>query len=484
MMAEPQAQARKIKGIFFDAADVFYRRPKQTDDYVADLLAEGGYPTGPVDGDGAGERDLRGQAMRGKMSPPEYWDRFLLLRGVSAPEERRSLVRKIIDYSDTVVPIAGGSEAVAGLKQRGFTLGIVTDTIYPLERKMGWLASVGVAPHIDVVACSTSLGIQKPDPAIYLNAVHQANLTSAEAAFVGHDARELAGARAAGLATVAVNHDASAEADYYASSLLDLLNVPLFATAPVSDRVKQLAAAIEVIFIDIGDTLRVLVEDEPYQARARQQIASLAGASEDPAAFCARLDERYKVYRKWAFETLREASERELWTRWLLPDLPAERIGPVAGDLTFLYRQTMGRRFARPGARDVVVELTRRGYRLGILSNTITEREIPNWLEEDGLSQFFPTVVLSSVFGHRKPGPEIYWEAARVAGVEPGRAAYVGDKPSRDVVGARRAGLGMSIIMIDPESPKKKDLTGENEPDLVIAAFRDLLDVFPPRGAA
>ena len=238
---------------------------------------------------------------------------------------------------------------------------------------------------------------------------------------------------------------------------------------------------IEAIFIDVGNTLRILVKDEPYQAQARQQIATLVGTQEPPETFCARLDERYKVYRKWAFETLLEASEKELWTRWMLPDFPADKIAPLSGELTFLYRQTMGRRFAQPDAKQVVVELTRRGYRLGILSNTITEREIPEWLEEDGFSQYFPTVILSSLFGRRKPGPEIYLEAARQAGVSPARSAYVGDNPSRDVLGARRVGFGMVIIMMEPDELEKKAPTGEDKPDLIIQKLSDLLDIFPAR---
>jgi HAD superfamily hydrolase (TIGR01549 family) len=238
---------------------------------------------------------------------------------------------------------------------------------------------------------------------------------------------------------------------------------------------------IRAIFIDVGNTLRVLVKDEPYQARARKQIATLVGTQESPESFCVQLDEKYKVYRKWAFETLIEASEKELWTRWMLPDWPAEKIAPLSGELTYLYRQTMGHRHAQPDAKQVIHELTRRGYSLGILSNTITEREIPEWLEQDGLSQYFPTVILSSIFGHRKPGPEIFWEAARKAGVEPSQSAYVADNPSRDVPGSRRAGFGMVILMLEPSELETKDLTGENKPDLIIHKLSDLLDIFPLR---
>jgi HAD superfamily hydrolase (TIGR01509 family) len=217
-----------IKGIFFDAADVFYYRPVSTLDYALDRLKQEDYATELSVEDQIRQKALRSQANSGHLSPDEYWDQFLLMHGVAVPEERRTLVGQIIDYSNNVLPIPGGKEALAGLKQRGFVLGIVTDTMYPVEWKMRWLDKVGVAEFIDVVACSTVLGVHKPDLAMYLNALQQAHLTPSESAFVGHDAEELAGAHKAGIATVAVNYDPGTKADYYARSLVDLLNVPIF----------------------------------------------------------------------------------------------------------------------------------------------------------------------------------------------------------------------------------------------------------------
>ena len=172
-------------------------------------------------------------------------------------------------------------------------------------------------------------------------------------------------------------------------------------------------AEIDAVFLDVGNTLRILLKEEPHRAAARKEIARLVGTDQDPDEFVAELDRRYKIYRKWAFEQMVEAPEKELWTRWLLPEWPADRIGPLAGELTFLYRQTMGHRYAQPDAKAVAAELTRRGYRLGILSNTITEREIPEWLEAENFAHYFQSVVLSSVLGIRTPDPAIYLEAAR-----------------------------------------------------------------------
>jgi len=125
--------------------------------------------------------------------------------------------------------------------------------------------------------------------------------------------------------------------------------------------------------------------------------------------------------------------------------------------------------------------LSKRGYVLGIIANTITETEIPDWLETDGLTGYFKAVVLSSKFRHRKPGPEIYWEAARRIGVEPARCAYVGDNPIRDVEGTRRAGFAMTIILMEPAKLEKEPPMGENKPDLIIHECSELLGIFPPR---
>src|SRR5512138_1497723 len=236
---------------------------------------------------------------------------------------------------------------------------------------------------------------------------------------------------------------------------------------------------IEAIFIDLGNTLRMLVKDSDHMAAARRKIVELVGTDESPEAFCQKIDERYKVYRKWAFENLAEAREAEMWTRWLTPEFPKEKIAPLGGELTYQFRQSMGRRVVVEGGKEVIIELKRRGYTLGIISNLIGTREIPQWMETEGYSPYFKSVVLSSVLGIRKPHPAIYHEAARRAEVDPCLCAYVGDNLNRDVTGTRAAGFGMVIIMISPEELAQATITDENRPDVIIHEFKELLDIFP-----
>jgi len=238
---------------------------------------------------------------------------------------------------------------------------------------------------------------------------------------------------------------------------------------------------IEAIFLDVGNTLRIVLQDEAFQAQSRQQLKALVGAPETPEDFVEKLEARYQVLRKRAKTTYTEASEKEMWTQWMLPDYPAEKIAPLSGRLTRLWRDCDGLRVPRADVSQVVIELHRRGYILGIIANTITESEIPDWLAQDGLTDYFSTVVLSSKVGVRKPGPEIYWEAARRVGVEPARCMYVGDNPSRDILGARLAGYGMVVIIKEPATLEKEPPVGDHKPDYFIHELSELLDIFPPR---
>lgn len=230
----------------------------------------------------------------------------------------------------------------------------------------------------------------------------------------------------------------------------------------------------------MGDTLGIRVTDPAAQTLARSQFATLLGTTEPVDTLLLRLDERYKAYIRWRQETLIEVSEEELWKRWLLPDSPVTRTQAVAEELTVLWRNCYGRRVLRDDAPSVITQLRDRGYRLGIVSNTISARETPDCLREYGLSECFSTVILSCVSGHRKPDPELFWEATRQSGVRPERSAYLGDRPSRDVVGPRRAKFAMTIIFGDSSHGERADDTAI-KPDAIIHSLGELLDLFPPR---
>ena len=237
---------------------------------------------------------------------------------------------------------------------------------------------------------------------------------------------------------------------------------------------------IDTIFFDIGNTLRVVVKDKAFSDAAEQEMMRLVGATESYESFFGKINERWHAYRKAAKNGHLDASEMELWSQHLLPDYPVDLVCAVAGKLTRLWRDHDGRRVARPDVKETLIELDRRGYTMGIIANTITETEIPDWMVEDGVARYFKTVILSSKVRLRKPDPAIYYLACRAIGKPPEQCAYIGDNPVRDVEGTREAGFAMMVRIDEPDTLAKEPQDLKEQADYTITKISELLDIFPP----
>jgi putative hydrolase of the HAD superfamily len=97
-----------------------------------------------------------------------------------------------------------------------------------------------------------------------------------------------------------------------------------------------------------------------------------------------------------------------------------------------------------PFTVDVLEELRRKGYRMGIISNwDDSARAI---LKKHGLDRFFEHIIISSEVGWEKPAAEIFQKAIRAASVDPDECTYVGDNYYDDAVGSRKAGIEPLIV--------------------------------------
>ena len=235
---------------------------------------------------------------------------------------------------------------------------------------------------------------------------------------------------------------------------------------------------VEAILFDVNGTLRVREAHEQTQRAAFARLRELIGRDDIDWD---ELTRRQKSYGDWAQANLIQLSEAEIWSRGMLPDDPCERIEPVAAELTLAWSERKGRTIPIPGAEGMLVGLQQRGYQLGIISNTMSTLDIPRWLKSFGWERYFQVVILSSSLKIRKPSPEPFREAARRMKLSPGLCAYLGNRISRDVVGCKRAGFALSLI-IEPHKGPRSDEQGQTiAPDMVIHALSELLDIFPGR---
>jgi putative hydrolase of the HAD superfamily len=238
---------------------------------------------------------------------------------------------------------------------------------------------------------------------------------------------------------------------------------------------------IEAILFDMNGTLRVRKPHAPTQHAAIKRLLEILGKEDVPDSYWEELARRHKAYSYWAQENLLQLSEAEIWTRWILPDQPRQRIESFAADLTLLWSERKGRAVPKPGAEEMLIELRRRGYRLGMVSNTMSTLDIPRSLKTFAWNDYFDVVILSSALMIRKPAPEPFLEAARALGMEPAQCAYLGNRISRDVVGCKRAGFALGMIIEPPERPRPDEQDQTILPDAVIHSLGELLNLFPAR---
>lgn len=93
----------------------------------------------------------------------------------------------------------------------------------------------------------------------------------------------------------------------------------------------------------------------------------------------------------------------------------------------------------RQGAREIIVKLKEKGYRLGIASNN-GRMIVRRTLEKLGILDYFDVIVARGDVDRIKPDGSSISECIKRLGVKPCEAVYVGDM-AMDVVAARNAGV-------------------------------------------
>ena len=97
----------------------------------------------------------------------------------------------------------GAAETLAALRERGYRIGLISNTIWPAELHLEDLEQIGVLPLIDHLTFSGELGMWKPSPQIFQHALQALGATPGEAIFVGDNPREdIRGAQGAGMRAI------------------------------------------------------------------------------------------------------------------------------------------------------------------------------------------------------------------------------------------------------------------------------------------
>ena len=122
------------------------------------------------------------------------------------------------------------------------------------------------------------------------------------------------------------------------------------------------------------------------------------------------------------------------------------------------------------GVQDALAWAAER-FRLGIISDTMFSpgRVIRTWLAQEGLADYFDTMVFSDEVGCSKPDPRMFKVALTDLQAAPEHTAHIGDLRHTDVAGARH--MGLRAIQY---TGVQEDETPEPVPHLVLTRWMDL----------
>ncbi len=117
---------------------------------------------------------------------------------------------------------------------------------------------------------------------------------------------------------------------------------------------------------------------------------------------------------------------------------------PSLGDLDTLKKMIRDGFTEVPGTVDVIKNLKRQGYKLGLLS--VHSEEWVDFIESvKPIHQYFDVVHYSYMNGLCKPEPEAYTAVLNDLGVNPSEAVMIDDSP-RNIEGASKAGMRFGIV--------------------------------------
>ena len=121
------------------------------------------------------------------------------------------------------------------------------------------------------------------------------------------------------------------------------------------------------------------------------------------------------------------------------------------------------------GARDTIVELKRRGFRIGLATNDSAGGLEASLAQHDVLHLFESAVGCDSGFGS-KPDPRMVRGFCKAVGADVGEVAMVGDAV-HDLTMGRAAGVALNVGVLSGTSARE-DL--EDLADLILPSINDL----------
>jgi HAD superfamily hydrolase (TIGR01549 family) len=165
-----------------------------------------------------------------------------------------------------------------------------------------------------------------------------------------------------------------------------------------------------------------------------------------------------RAYAQWRDALARtyapvELTHEQFWGDFVAADWSVaarEAVVAQAAELTYLWVDRGERWSLRAGVVDLLDLARQAGIGVAVVSNSLCGAAFRAFLERSGVTDRFALQIYSDEAGIRKPNPAMAQMAAAALGVPLAQTWFVGDQVRRDVLCARRAGVGRVILVPDP----------------------------------
>ncbi|MFH1285479.1 MAG: HAD family hydrolase [Candidatus Micrarchaeota archaeon] len=164
------------------------------------------------------------------------------------------------------------------------------------------------------------------------------------------------------------------------------------------------------------------------------------------------------------------SGDREKWFLALLNSCGI-RDAKLAKQMRALYWKTLLREIAPYADFKLIYPRIKQKYITGVISDGIRKFQLPR-LNKVGCK--FDYILFSSDVGVEKPNEKIYLYALKLAKVKPHEAVYIGDRPWRDVKGAKQLGIHTIWLRRGYIPPYDCPLPKDCEPEFTIESFLEL----------
>jgi putative acetyltransferase len=158
---------------------------------------------------------------------PLFLDQLLQALGMADPEDRRTAASRIAREHHRANLWSGAApgahETLEVLARRGYRMGVVSNADGRVQKL---LEDAGLVTHLEFILDSAHVGVEKPDPRIFLAATFRLGIPPASCAYVG-DLYEIdiLGARAAGLFPILIGGCPAPESVERVANLAALLEL-------------------------------------------------------------------------------------------------------------------------------------------------------------------------------------------------------------------------------------------------------------------